>query len=46
MMLDAEVIEGEALEGLIQTLFADKACSDLHVHNAGQGCYAARVDRA
>lgn len=45
-MLDAEVIEGEALEGLIQTLFADRACSYLHIHYAGRGCYAARVDRA
>jgi hypothetical protein len=46
MMLDAEVVEGAALDEVIAKLFADEACSYLHVHNAGRGCYAARVDRA
>lgn len=46
MMLDAAVVDGKELDVLIQELFSDECCSYLHVHNAGRGCYAARVDRA
>ena len=46
MMLDADVVEGAAAEGLIQRLFADQRVDYLHVHFARRGCYAARVDRA
>ena len=45
MMTDAEVVEGNALEPLILKMFADPAVAFLHVHNAGRGCFAARVDR-
>lgn len=45
MMTDAEVVEGTALEPLIETMFADPAVAFLHVHNAKRGCFAARVDR-
>lgn len=44
-MLDAEVVEGDALEPLIQRMFADVRASVLHVHNARPGCYACRVER-
>ncbi|MDG6349498.1 DUF1203 domain-containing protein [Luteimonas sp. 8-5] len=44
-MLDAEVDEGERLEGLIERFFADARTAFLHVHNARRGCYACRVDR-
>lgn len=46
MMTDADVIEGHALEALIERWFADPATAFLHVHNAKRGCFAARVDRA
>lgn len=45
MMTDAEVVEGTALEPLIETMFADPAVAFLHVHNAKRGCFAARIDR-
>jgi hypothetical protein len=45
MMTNAEVIEGNALAPLIDAMFADPAVAYLHVHNARQGCFAARVDR-
>jgi hypothetical protein len=45
MMTDAEVIEGNALEPLIETMFGDPVVAFLHVHNAKRGCFAARVDR-
>lgn len=40
------VVEGETLATKIEELFADADVSFMHVHNAGRGCYAARVDRA
>ncbi len=44
-MLDAEVVEGDALEGLMERLFANPQVDFLHAHNARRGCYACRVDR-
>lgn len=46
MMLNADVVEGTAIEAVIERLFADPAVSYLHVHNARRGCYAARIDRS
>jgi len=46
MMLDADVVEGHAIETVIERLFADPDASYIHVHNARRGCYAARVERA
>ena len=45
MMIDADVVEGAALEPLIERMFEDPRVDYLHVHNARRGCYAARVDR-
>lgn len=45
MMTNADLVEGNALEPLIETMFADPAVAYLHVHNARPGCFAARVDR-
>lgn len=45
MMLDAEVAPGAALEPAIERLFAREDVAYLHAHNAGMGCYAARLDR-
>ncbi|MEO8491882.1 DUF1203 domain-containing protein [Pseudomonas sp.] len=46
MMLDAEVVEGWVMEPVIERMLADPQVSYLHVHNAKQGCYSGRVDRA
>jgi hypothetical protein len=45
MMVDADVIDGERLESLIESLLANKLADYLHIHNAKLGCYAARVAR-
>jgi len=46
MMVDAEIASGEALEPVIGRLLAVPGVAYLHAHNAGRGCYAARIDRA
>ena len=46
MMLDADVVEGMAVETVIARLFDNPAVRYLHVHNARRGCYAGRIDRA
>jgi hypothetical protein len=46
MMTDADVVDGRALEPVVERLLADPAVAYLHVHNARPGCYAARIDRA
>jgi hypothetical protein len=46
MMLDADVVEGEAAEPVIERLLANPAVSYLHAHNAKRGCYSGRIDRA
>lgn len=46
MMRDAEVVDGAALAPLIHRLLKDPACGWIDVHNARQGCFAARVRRA
>lgn len=45
-MVDADVVEGAQLAGLIERLFADARVAYLHAHYARRGCYAARIDRA
>jgi uncharacterized protein DUF1203 len=46
MMVDRELVEGTALEGAIERLFANARAAYLHIHFAAPGCYAARVERA
>lgn len=46
MMVERELVEGTALEGAIDRLFADPRAAYLHLHYAAPGCYAARVERA
>lgn len=46
MMIDADVAEGTALEPVIMRMFANPAVSYVHAHNAKQGCYSGRIDRA
>ena len=45
MMLDADIVDGQQLEGLLQRMLANDAVEYLHLHNAQRGCYVARVDR-
>ena len=46
MMLDADVVEGSAIEPVIAKIFSNPDVSYIHVHNAKRGCYSARIDRA
>ena len=45
MMIDAEIAEGSKVQLSIEHLLQNDAIDYLHVHFAGRGCYAARVDR-
>ena len=45
-MIQADLVDGQQLEGLIEQLFANPEVSYLHAHYAKMGCYAARIDRA
>ena len=45
MMIDADVIDGESLESLIEHMLANKSVDNLHIHNAKLGCYTALVER-
>lgn len=46
MMIDADVVPGPEVGGLILRLFENKQAAYLHAHNAGRGCFAARIDRS
>jgi len=46
MLTGTEVLAGTELEGAIERLLDDAAGAYLHVHFAGPGCYACRIDRA
>ena len=46
MMLDADVVDGQQIEPVIERLFASSQVAYIHVHNAKRGCYAGRIDRA
>jgi Protein of unknown function (DUF1203) len=46
MLLEADVIDGHSLASVIERMFENPAIEYLHVHNAKQGCYSGRVDRA
>lgn len=45
MMVQAALVDGEKAEPLFAQMLARPQVSYLHVHNAGRGCYAARVER-
>ena len=44
-MEDADVVPGAEVEELILKLFENRKIAYLHAHNAGRGCFAARIDR-
>ena len=45
-MVDAELVDGRALEPLIARLLGNPGVDYLHAHYAKRGCYAARIERA
>lgn len=45
MMTAAELAPGADLAPVIERLLADPQVAYLHAHNAGRGCFAARIDR-
>ena len=45
MMTSAELVPGDALAPAIERMLAAPAAAYLHAHNAGRGCFAARIDR-
>jgi len=46
MMVDADIVEGTEVEGLIGKLLANPEVSYVQAHFAKRGCYAARIERA
>jgi hypothetical protein len=45
MLVAADLVDGPALESLIDRMLADERAAYVHIHFAKAGCYAARVDR-
>jgi hypothetical protein len=45
-MIDADLIEGRGLEGLITKFLSNPKTAYLQAHYARRGCYAARIERA
>lgn len=46
MMVDADLVDGAAVEGLIDRLLADARIDFIHAHYAKRGCFAGRIERA
>jgi Protein of unknown function (DUF1203) len=46
MMLDADVVDGRDVEGVIAQFFKSSHVAYIHAHNAKRGCYSGRIDRA
>jgi hypothetical protein len=45
MLVGTEVVQGADLEGAIERLLGDDPGAYVHVHFAGPGCFACRIDR-
>lgn len=46
MMVEADVVEGRDLAQTLDAFFTDPAIACVHIHNAKQGCFAAKAVRA
>lgn len=46
MLLEADVAPGQEIEPVIERMLANPAVGYIHVHNAKQGCYSGRIERA
>jgi uncharacterized protein DUF1203 len=45
-MIDADIVDGREVEGLIDRFLANRTVTYIQAHYAKRGCYAARIDRA
>jgi hypothetical protein len=46
MLRDADIVDGTAVESLIERLLSSPQTAYIHAHYAKYGCFAARIDRA
>jgi hypothetical protein len=46
MMLNADVVDGADVGPMLDAMFADNAVAHIDIHNAKQGCFAARAHRS
>lgn len=44
-MVDADIVDGREVEGVIDRFFDNPQVAYIHAHYAKRGCYAARIDR-
>lgn len=45
LMVEADVVDGQELAEKLEELFANPEIEFIHIHNAKQGCFAAKVTR-
>jgi Protein of unknown function (DUF1203) len=45
LMVEADVIDGQDLAAKLETLFSNIEVDIVHIHNAKQGCFAAKATR-
>ncbi len=45
LMVDADLVDGREVEGLIERLLGNDAVAYIHAHYAKRGCYAGRIER-
>ncbi len=45
-MIQADVVDGAQLGPMLDEMFRNQAVAYIHLHNAKQGCFAAKVTRA
>ena len=45
LMVDADTVDGDAVEGLVERLFSQDEVDFVHIHNARRGCFSCRVER-
>jgi Protein of unknown function (DUF1203) len=46
MLVEADVVDGREVEGLIARLFGNPRIAYVHAHNAKHGCYSGLIERA
>jgi len=46
LMKEADLVEGKELAAKLDALFANPAVEYVHIHNAKQGCFAAKATRS
>lgn len=46
MMVDADLVDGRAVEALFERILGDPRVAYLHAHYAKRGCFACRIERA